>query len=52
MCGVVDTDKENEDKDKGKHNITKRLSFVTFIIWNIPEQKYFVKEKELNSIDS
>ena len=33
MCARVDTGKENQDKDKGKHNITIRLSFVTFIIY-------------------
>ena len=32
-CARVDTGKENHDKDKGKHNITIRLSFVTFIIY-------------------
>ena len=44
MCARVDTDKENQDKGKGKHNMTILIQsndYGSFIIRNIPEQKKF-----------
>ena len=53
MCARVDTGKENQDKGKGKHNMTILIwsndygSFVMFITRNIPEQKYFADIKRV-----
>ena len=56
MCARVDTGKENQDKSNRKHNITIYYSLMTriichlsFIIRNIPEQKYFVDIKHVTA---
>ena len=40
MCARVDTDKENQDKGKGKHNITICYSLMTRIICHVYHSEY------------